>query len=214
MAKSKKSRARVPAKRRRRKPSANPNGRPTKLTQAVADRITEGVRLGMTFKNAAMAGGIHEDTLDVWRKRGAAESNTIYTRFIGQLARAAEKTAIDYLEKIRQSIMESPVKVREHIKKDESGKVILTEIHRETLPPDIKGAMWWLERRFPEQFGRRDQLEHSGGVDVQATQTQERKLTIELVNSEGEVHRLTRDDVMTAAVTVETAVEAEPEPTP
>ena len=25
--------------------------------------------------------------------------------------------------------MESPVKVREHIKKDESGKVILTEIH-------------------------------------------------------------------------------------
>ena len=45
----------------------------------------------MTYREAAMAGGIHEDTLDVWRKRGAAESNTIYTRFIGQLARAAEK---------------------------------------------------------------------------------------------------------------------------
>ena len=93
--------------------------------------------------------------------------------------------------------MESPVRVREHIKKDESGKVILTEIHRETLPPDIKGAMWWLERRFPEQFGRRDQMEHAGKVAVQATQTKERKLTIELVNSDGEVHRLTRDDVMT-----------------
>ena len=107
--------------------------------------------------------------------------------------------------------MESPVRVREHIKKDERGKVILTEIHRETLPPDIKGAMWWLERRFPEQFGRRDQMEHAGGVKVQETQTQERKLTIELVNSDGEVHRLTRDDVMTAAVTVEAA---EPEPAP
>ena len=162
-----------------------------------------------------MAGGVHEDTLDSWRKRGAAESNTIYTRFLGQLDRAAEKTAIDYLEKIRQSIMESPVKVRGHIKQDENGKVVMKEIHKETLPPDIRCAMWWLERRFPEQFGRRDQMEHSGGVKVQATQTQERKLTIELVKSDGTVHRLTRDDVMKAAVTVETEAEPpKPEPEP
>ena len=188
------AKAKAVVKRKRRKPPAKRNGRPTKLTQPVADRITEGVSLGMTYREAAMAGGIHEDTLDVWRKRGAAESNTIYTRFIGQLDRAADKTAIDYLEKIRQSIMENPEKVRTHIKKDESGKVIMTEIHKETLPPDIKGAMWWLERRFPEQFGRRDQMEHSGGVKVQ--QTKENKLTIELVKSDGEVYRLTRDDVM------------------
>ena len=58
---------------------------------------------------------------------------------MGQVDRAAEKTAISYLEAVRKSIMESSVRVREHIKKDESGKVILTEIHRETLPPDIKG---------------------------------------------------------------------------
>ena len=212
-----KAKAKAVAKRKRRKPSANPNGRPTKLTQAVADRITEGVRLGMTFKNAAMAGGVHEETLAAWRKRGAAEKDTTYTRFIGQIDRAAEKTAIDYLEAIRKSIMVSPVKVRTHIKKDESGNVILTEIHRETLPPDIKGAMWWLERRFPEQFGRREQMEHSGGVKVQATQTQERELTIELVKSDGTVHRLTRSDVMKAAVTVEEAAAAEtgpPEPAP
>ena len=49
---------------------------------------------------------------------------------------------------------------------------------------------------------------------MQATQTQERELVIELVKSDSEVNRLTRDDVMTAAVTVEAAVEAEPEPTP
>ena len=162
--------AKAVAKRKRRKPPAKRNGRPTKLTQPVADRIIEGVSLGMTFKNAAMAGGVHEDTLDSWRKRGAAESNTTYTRFLGQLDRAAEKTAIDYLEKIRQSIMESPVKRREHIKQDENGKVIMKEIHKETLPPDIKGAMWWLERRFPEQFGRHDQMEHTGKVKVNAVQ--------------------------------------------
>ena len=198
---------------KRKKPPGRPNGRPTKLTKPVADRITEGVALGMTFKEAAKAGWIHEHTLELWRTRGYRErgSSSIYARFMGQVDRAAEKTAISYLEAVRKSIMESPVRVREHIKKDESGKVILTEIHRETLPPDIKGAMWWLERRFPEQFGRREQMEHTGKVKVQATQIQERKLTIELVNSDGEVHRLTRDDVMTAAVTVEAA---EPEPAP
>ena len=214
MAKSTKARAIVPAKRKRRKPPAKRNGRPTKLTQPVADRIAKGVSLGMTYKDAATAGGVHEDTLDSWRKRGAAENNTIYTRFLGQLDRAAESTAIAYLEKIWQSIMESPVRVREHIKKDESGKLIMKEIHRETLPPDIKGALWWLERRFPEQFGRHDQMEHTGKVKVNAVQTQERKLTIELVKSDGEVHRLTRDDVMTAAVTVETDAEPKPESEP
>ena len=96
--------------------------------------------------------------------------------------KAAERTAISYLEAVRKSIMESPVRVREHIKKDEKGKVVMQEIHRETLPPDIKGAMWWLERRFSEQFGRRDQMEHSGKVKVNAVQTKERKLTIELVS--------------------------------
>ena len=73
-------------------------------------------------------------------------------------------------------------------------------------------------RRFPEQFGRRDQMDRTGGVKVQATQTKERKLTIELVSSdgEGEVHRLTRDDVMTAtaAVTVEAGVKPKPSTPP
>ena len=195
----------------KRKAPAKPNGRPTKLTKPVAYRIAYGVALGMTFKEAAKAGGVHEKTLEEWRARGYRErdSNSIYAQFIGQVDRAAEKTAISYLEAMRKSIMESPVKVREHIKQDENGKVIIKEIHKETLPPDIRGAMWWLGRRFPEEFGRRDQMEHTGKVKVNAVQTQERKLTIELVNSEGEVHRLTRDDVMKAAVTVETV---EPEP--
>ena len=199
------------AKRKRKPPAKQPRGRPTKLTKPVAARIAEGIALGLSYKDAAMAGGVHEDTLAAWRKRGAIENNTIYSRFLGRINKAAELTGLAYLEAMRKSIMESPVKVREHIKKDESGKVILTEIHRETMPPDIKGAMWWLERRFPEQFGRRDQMEHTGKVDVQATQTQtqtqERKLTLELVKSDGEVQRLTRDD----ALPVE---EPEPEPAP
>ena len=204
--------------KRKRKPPAKPRGRPTKLTPAVASRIVDGIALGLSYKNAAMAGGVHEKTLELWRKRGAREpnSNSIYARFIGRIDMAAESTAIAYLKAVRQSILESPVKVREHIKQDEKGNVIMKEIHRETLPPDIKGAMWWLERRFPEQFGRRDQMEHTGGVKVQETQTQERKLTIELVKSDGEVYRLTRDDdgVVHQSTRDDGMTEAEPEPAP
>ena len=133
------AKAKAVVKRKRRKLPAKRNGRPTKLTQPVADRITKGISLGMTYREAAMAGGIHEETLDSWRKRGAAESNTIYTRFLGQLDRAADSTAIDYLEKIRQSIMESPVKVREHIKQDASGNVLMKEIHKRDAAPGHQG---------------------------------------------------------------------------
>ena len=180
--------------KRKRKPPAKPRGRPTKLTASVAERIVEAVALGYTYKDAAAAGGVHEETLAAWRKRGVEGPASIYTQFIGQIDKAAELTGIAFLKAIRKSILESPVKVREHIKTDDKGNVLMKEIHRETLPPDIKGATWWLERRFPEQFGRRDQMEHTGKVDVKATQTQERKLTLELVRSDGEVHRITRDD--------------------
>ena len=136
---------------KRKKPPGRPNGRPTKLTVSVSARIVKAVALGLSYRDAATAGGVHEHTLEEWRTRGYRErgSSSIYARFMGQVDRAAEKTAISYLEVVRKSIMESPVKVRKHIKKDESGKVILTEIHTETLPPDIKGACGGLSAASP-----------------------------------------------------------------
>ena len=86
----------------KRKPPAKPRGRPTKLTKPVAARIAEGIALGLSYKDAAMAGGVHEDTLAAWRKRGAIENNTIYSRFLGRINKAAEATAIAYLKAVRR----------------------------------------------------------------------------------------------------------------
>ena len=74
------------------------------------------------------------------RKRGVDEPSSIYTQFLGRIDKVAEKTGIAYLEAVRRSILESPVKVREHIKTYDKGNVLMKEIHRETLPPDIRGA--------------------------------------------------------------------------
>ena len=59
------------------------------------------------------------------RKRGVDEPSPIYTRFLGRIDKAAEETGIAYLAAVRQSILESPVKVREHVKTDDKGNVIM-----------------------------------------------------------------------------------------
>ena len=54
------------------------------------------------------------------RKRGV-EIPSIYTHFIGRIDQAAEETGIAYLEAVRRSVLEGPVKVREHVKTDDVG---------------------------------------------------------------------------------------------
>ena len=44
-------------------------------------------------------------------------------------------------------------------------------------PPDIKGALWWLERRLPALFGRR--LEDAGSID--STHDREKQRPLELL---------------------------------
>ena len=55
------------------------------------------------------------------RKRGVDKPSSIYTHFLGQIDKAAEETGIAYLEAVRQSVLEGPVKVREHVKTDDVG---------------------------------------------------------------------------------------------
>ena len=71
----------------KRKTPARPRGRPTKFTVSVSARIVKAVALGLSYRDAATAGGVHEKTLEKWRKRGARElnSNSIYARFVGAL---------------------------------------------------------------------------------------------------------------------------------
>ena len=135
------AKAKAVVKRKRRKPPAKRNGRPTKLTQPVADRIIEGVIprhdvQGMPRWRAA----IHEDTLDSWRKRGAAESNTTYTRFLGQTRQGSRKDRHRPISKrFGSRSWRARLSVREHIKQDENGKVIMKEIHKRNAAPGHQG---------------------------------------------------------------------------
>ncbi len=51
------------------------------------------------------------------------------------------------------AVFETTTIVREHVRELPDGTT-LKEIWKETRPPDIRGALWWLERRA-DGFGRR-----------------------------------------------------------
>ena len=88
---------------------------------------------------------------------------------------ANARKAQEYLEAVDRSILE-PAETTKTVKRGD-GTVEETTTAR---PPDIKGALWWLERRLPALFGRR--LEHAGSIDSTGDCENQRPLEILIVD--------------------------------
>lgn len=67
--------------------------RPSKYTPETADKVCEGIRLGLTYALAAAYAGISWDTLDRWRKRK--------TGFAERVAEAEAIGAAENMQRIR-----------------------------------------------------------------------------------------------------------------
>ena len=97
-----------------------------------------------------------------WRRRaphnksrvaqGEADGEGELYSFSTRIRAAQAELGVEYLDAIRRSVLETSTVTREHIRLLPDGTE-LKEIWRETRPGDIRGAMWWLERRF-EGFQR------------------------------------------------------------
>ena len=153
--------------------------RPTKLTPELADILVETVGLGLSFAEAARVGEIEERTIHKWRERGKAEEDSIYSKFTNRIDACQVSRAQEYLDAVKRSILEGHTITKTHTKEsvmpaieDEEGNIISAEVVKErieettteTRPPDIKGAIWWLERRLPALFGRRTEI--GGTIDI------------------------------------------------
>ena len=104
-------------------------------------------------KNAAKAGGVTRMTLYRWLERGRGEINGPYCYICYAIESVQAKMTVEFLEAVRRSVFETTTIVREHVRELPDGTT-LKEIWKETRPPNIRGALWWLERRA-EGFGRR-----------------------------------------------------------
>lgn len=69
--------------------------RPTKYDDAIVKVIVDGIRAGLTNKDAALVAGIDETTLIRWEKR--------YANFASQLTRARAARSADWLAHIRKA---------------------------------------------------------------------------------------------------------------
>ena len=100
------------------------------------------VENGATQKDATALENIAEETFYRWKKRGEEDikkgESTIYSQFCESLKRA---------------------------------RVAFKQYHREQILKAAKkqwqASAWMLERQFPEEYGRKQQIEHSGdGLNI------------------------------------------------
>ena len=111
-------------------------GRPSKLTPELQKEICDYIAVdGLLNKDACLIAGIATSTFCLWKAKGEKEGEpAIYSDFLEAIKTAEAKFKQKRLENIRKA--------------------------GET---DWKAEAWQLERKFPEEFGRR--IEHAGKID-------------------------------------------------
>ncbi|HEY7119665.1 MAG TPA: hypothetical protein VH475_23950 [Tepidisphaeraceae bacterium] len=100
--------------------------RPTKLTPQVHAILVDAVRRGASYALAASAAGIHAVTFEQWRAAGKLATQGRAYELVLAIQQAEAEAALMRLDRLR-------VAGEEHWQAD----------------------AWWLERRFPQDFGRR-----------------------------------------------------------
>lgn len=138
------------------KTEPKPNGRPSKLTKTVIEKICQLVRAGNRVETSAAAVDIHRDTLHDWQRGGFRASEKLKK---GEKVTNQERMLARFSDSLHAAL--AAAEARSVVTIAEASKT------------DWKAAAWWLERRLPAEWRPRAQLEHSGpgGGPVEIRQT-------------------------------------------
>jgi len=101
--------------------------RPCKLNPEIQQRIGDGISLGLTYALAANAAGITYQSFNQWMSKGKTEKSGKYYQFAQHIKKCNADGARKLLERLNDAV--------------EAGNCQI--------------CMWILERRFPEDFARR-----------------------------------------------------------
>ncbi len=108
-------------------------GRKTKLTPEVQKRICEIIRAGNFAATAASVVGIDESTFYRWMSEGEKATRGQYREFRNAVKKASAEAEQKNVKYIQSA-----------------------------APKNWQAAAWWLERRNPDTWGRKDRHEHTG----------------------------------------------------
>lgn len=135
-----------------------PAGRPTDYKPEFAQEALEQCVQGATDQELADYFGVSIRSLYRWKNTQPE---------FRQALKAAKEQADDRVER---SLFERAT----GYERDEvdirvvNGEIVQTPI-RKFYPPDTTAAIFWLKNRAPAQWRDKQEIEHSGGVTVQAT---------------------------------------------
>ena len=112
--------------------------RPTKLTPEVHEAIVDGINAGLTFRLSCARAGVTPATFYNWLKKGEVAQSGALMEFFNAVERAKADSALRLISQITLQ-----------------------------APADWRAAAFILERRFPDDYGRRAELTGKAGGPVQ-----------------------------------------------
>jgi transposase len=119
-------------------------GRPTTLTDVVAEKIIAYVEAGNYVLTAAAACGISRRSFYDWMKRGRAELDALEG---GAEPEPNEELFADFAARVEIATAAAEIAALKDVR---------------SATERWQAAMTYLERRFPDRWGRRQAIEHSG----------------------------------------------------
>lgn len=128
----------------------HPGGRPSKINDEICEEIVKYIKAGNYPEVAASLAGIDRVTFYRWIKKGARAESGIHKEFCNSVKKAEDYAEAAAVERIRKA-----------------GK------------DNWQALAWWMERKHPDKWGRKQRVEmehsgevkqeHKGKVDIEIT---------------------------------------------
>lgn len=129
--------------------------RPTKLTPDTQSAIVQALQAGNYFDASCEYAGITATTGYNWKKRGKEEAERRQKPNIkeGSKTWETEQPFFEFFEAVKKA--------------EANAEVAMAAIIRKASNESWQAAAWWLERRFPDKWGRRQtDVKHDGEVTI------------------------------------------------
>jgi transposase len=137
-------------------------GRKSKLLEGDTEKLLlNAIRMGLTFKDAATVAKITERTFFNWIEKGRNAKSGKYFQFLQSLERAkAEGQAAVAQTVIKAAQGGLPIKETK-TRQLPDGSIEVTVIEKVSAP-NVTAAMFILERRYPDEWGRKETVKLEG----------------------------------------------------
>lgn len=132
-------------------------GRKTKLTEDMIEEICGHVKLRSPWSHIAAMVNVDPKTLRNWRDRGMKAKSGIYRDFVKAVDRAEGELYSEVVTVLKEGILGGGTQTIRQVVV-ENGIPVKTTITEKTLLPNYKLALEFLERSYPELWGRYETL--------------------------------------------------------